>query len=346
VFGESVLNDAVAIVLYRTVIGFTSKEFNVLNVLLAFGQFFYIFLGSVCCGILLAVVNALLYKHTEMTKYPTLETSLLLLFAYASYLLAEGLALSGIVAILFCGIVMAHYSYNNLSKESKHLSSKMFEVLALITETLVFAYLGLALFSFDSEYDPAFIFPGIIIILIARAAHVFPLSFLINLMRKEDRKISFNFQIFIWFAGLRGAIAFVLALAVDLPGATAILTTTLVIDFFTVLVLGGATVPLLEKLKIPIGVSKTEEAEHMPTGDGGFFLNFDRKYFKPFFTKVPYRLWKDQSLDLSQEVELSDISREPYTRPAQSMSEAEKMKPTTNKLDLEEITEEEIKGEL
>lgn len=47
---------------------------------------------------------------------PVMETVILILYAYFSYLIAEGLSLSGIVAILFCGITMAHYSYNNLSK--------------------------------------------------------------------------------------------------------------------------------------------------------------------------------------------------------------------------------------
>jgi NhaP-type Na+/H+ or K+/H+ antiporter len=254
-------------------------------------------------------LSSLLFKHTEMHKYPTLETALLLLYAYASYLLAEGLALSGIVAILFCGIVMAHYTFNNLSTESKNLTTKMFEVLSTITETLVFAYLGLALFSFDSEYDPAFIFFSIVIILLARALHVFPLSLCINFTRPTWRKINFKYQIFMWFAGLRGAIAFVLALDVDVPGSTAIFTTTLVIVFFTVLVLGGATVPLLEKLKIPTGV-EMEEGEYTTPTERNFFLNFDRKYFKPFFTRVPYRVWREQQLDPNMDVELSDVRKD------------------------------------
>lgn len=59
----------------------------------------------------------------------------------------------GIVSILFCGVVMAHYTYHNLSPEAQKFSSKLFKVVASLSEMFVFAYLGLALFSFDQVYD-------------------------------------------------------------------------------------------------------------------------------------------------------------------------------------------------
>ena len=67
------------------------------------------------------MLNFEIYKYVlkELHKYPILETAILLLHAYSSYLLAEGLKLSGIVAILFAGIVLAHYAYKNLSEEAK-----------------------------------------------------------------------------------------------------------------------------------------------------------------------------------------------------------------------------------
>eukprot|EP01118_Nematostelium_gracile_P007983 TRINITY_DN2619_c0_g1_i1.p1 TRINITY_DN2619_c0_g1~~TRINITY_DN2619_c0_g1_i1.p1 ORF type:complete len:542 (-),score=118.02 TRINITY_DN2619_c0_g1_i1:168-1793(-) len=313
VFGESVLNDAMAIVLYRTIGGFVCTDLNAKTILWAVGQFLYIFLGSVLCGVVVAIVSALVYKFTNIGKFTTMETCLLSLFAYTSYLLAEGLNMSGIVAILFCGIAMAQYTFKNLSEEAQTLSTKVFEVLAVLSETLVFAYLGLALFSFETEYDPAFIFFAIIIILFARAVQVFPLSFLINLTRSAKRKIRYNFQFFIWFAGLRGGIAFVLALdvkgkcedgeAVSSTASPPILTTTLIIAFFTVLVLGGATVPLLERLKIPIGVERELPSQHVPSTNPNFFKRFDRKYLKPFLTKVSYRDYAPADPD---EIELSD----------------------------------------
>lgn len=49
--------------------------------------------------------------------------------------------LSGIVAILFCGITMSHYMYPNLSHSTKEFSRHVVEVASFIMETLIFSYL-------------------------------------------------------------------------------------------------------------------------------------------------------------------------------------------------------------
>jgi NhaP-type Na+/H+ or K+/H+ antiporter len=68
----------------------------------------------------------------------------------------------GIVAILFCGVVMAHYTYHNLSPQAQKFSTKLFKVMASLSEMFVFAYLGLALFSFDQVYDIGLIFFSVV----------------------------------------------------------------------------------------------------------------------------------------------------------------------------------------
>jgi sodium/hydrogen exchanger 3 len=256
VFGESVLNDAVAIVLYRTVLGFLDSPLSVSSFFLAIGQFTLIFVGSCLIGTFIALLSSLFFKYVEIYRFSYLETAILLLFAYSSYLIADGVQLSGIVSVLFCGIVMAHYTYNNLSELSKELSANLLSVFAMLTETLVFVYLGLALFTSESNIDIVFIVAGIIVISIARAANIYPLTFLVNLSRPRERWITQKYQFFMWFAGLRGAIAFVLSLDVPTPNGPYMNTTTIAIIFFTVLVEGGFTIPLLQKLKIPMNVTK------------------------------------------------------------------------------------------
>jgi len=153
VFGESVFNDAVAIVLFRAILSFDSQKFSGLSILAAFLQFLIIFVGSLLCGGLWGLAGALAFKHSQLSRYVSLESAAFILFAYCSYLAAECLTLSGIVSILFCGITMAHYTSENLSRFSQAFSAEFFEVLATLAETFVFVYLGMAFFSFDERFD-------------------------------------------------------------------------------------------------------------------------------------------------------------------------------------------------
>ena len=77
--------------------------------------------------------------------------------------------------------------------------------------------------------------------LISRAVNIFPISLLMNLLRKNT-KIPFRHMIMLWFAGLRGAMAFALAL----DQAPVILTTVLVMCVVTVVVFGGLTGTMLK----------------------------------------------------------------------------------------------------
>ena len=72
---------------------------------------------------------------------------------YAAYAAAESMSLSGIVAILFCGMVMAHYTVPNLSPETAVNSKVVFKVLATLAETFVFIYMGVAMFLEDEKWS-------------------------------------------------------------------------------------------------------------------------------------------------------------------------------------------------
>ncbi|CAJ0965180.1 unnamed protein product [Ranitomeya imitator] len=88
-----------------------------------------------------------------------------------------------------------------------------------------------------------------IAVFLGRAVNIYPLSFLLNLGRRN--KISPNFQHMMMFAGLRGAMAFALAIRDTATYARQMMfTTTLLIVFFTVWVFGGGTTPMLSCLNI------------------------------------------------------------------------------------------------
>ncbi len=86
VFGESVLNDAVAIVLYKTLVGFKGQSVSVKSCGLAVGQFMTIFAGSFGIGTGIALISSLLFKKASFKRSSqsdtTLQAAIAVLFPY------------------------------------------------------------------------------------------------------------------------------------------------------------------------------------------------------------------------------------------------------------------------
>ncbi|KAM6585492.1 hypothetical protein CsatB_012494 [Cannabis sativa] len=257
VFGESVLNDAMAISLYRTMAMVKSNASSGENFFMVILRFLETFVGSLSAGVGVGFISALLFKYAglDIENLQNLECCLFVLFPYFSYMLAEGLGLSGIVSILFTGIVMKHYTYSNLSENSQRFVSSFFHLISSLAETFVFIYMGFDIAMEQHSWSHVgFIFFSIIFIVVARAANVFSCGYLVNLVRPANRKIPLKHQKALWYSGLRGAMAFALALQSvhDLPdghGQT-IFTATTAIVVLTVLLIGGSTGTMLEALEV------------------------------------------------------------------------------------------------
>uniref|UniRef100_A0A0A1X9G6 Sodium/hydrogen exchanger n=1 Tax=Zeugodacus cucurbitae TaxID=28588 RepID=A0A0A1X9G6_ZEUCU len=264
VFGESVLNDAVAIVLsgaiqnygehYSSTGGFETNAF-----FRSLSDFFCIFMLSLLIGATMGCFTALLTKFTRVREFPLLESALFVLMSYSTFLIAEASELTGVVAVLFCGICQAHYTYNNLSENSRTRTKEIFELLNFLAENFIFSYIGVSMFTFPKHhFDAVFIITGFVTAAIGRAVNIYPLSWLLNLNRKP--KISSNFQHMLFFAGLRGAMSFALAIRNTVSEARqTMLTATSLIVIFTVVIQGGASNFLLNWLKIPVGVDEETE---------------------------------------------------------------------------------------
>uniref|UniRef100_A0A8D2L193 Sodium/hydrogen exchanger n=1 Tax=Varanus komodoensis TaxID=61221 RepID=A0A8D2L193_VARKO len=301
-FGESVLNDAVAIVLSSSIVAYqptggNAHAFDAAAFFKSVGVFLGIFSGSFMMGLVTGVVtNTYVTKFTKLHCFPLLETALFFLMSWSTFLLAEACGFTGVVSVLFCGIAQAHYTYNNLSVESRSRTKQLFEVLHFLAENFIFSYMGLALFTFQKHvFSPVFIIGAFIAVFLGRAAHIYPLSFFLNLGRRH--KISWNFQHMMMFSGLRGAMAFALAIRDTATYAHQMMfSTTLLIVFFTVWIVGGGTTPMLSWLNIRVGVDPDQDPP--PTNDTEqrnqakkesvwifrLWYSFDHNYLKPILT--------------------------------------------------------------
>lgn len=144
VFGESVINDAVAIALFN-VFGNYARYGYELDIGPTIGLFIYTFLGSIIVGVILGLVIALFFKVLNLSKYPTLETAMFFLCMYLPFVLCEAAEMSGILGVLFNGMVSAHYTHYSLSEESKITTHQTFRTLSFLAENICFVYLGLSL---------------------------------------------------------------------------------------------------------------------------------------------------------------------------------------------------------
>lgn len=267
IFGESLLNDAICIVMFETCQQFHGKKAQFSSFFEGISLFLVTFTVSTIIGLVIGVLIALLLKHSHVRRYPQIETCLVLLLAYESYFFSNGCHMSGIVSLLFCGITLKHYAYYNMSRRTQIATKYIFQLLAQLSENFIFIYLGLSLFTeVELVFKPLLIIVTFVCICVARWAAVFPLSRFINWFarsRKQARgqtssvsmqdEIPYNYQMMQFWAGLRGAVGVALAMGLQGESKFSLLATVLIVVVLTVILFGGTTAGMLEMLHIKTG---------------------------------------------------------------------------------------------
>ncbi|KAK9423539.1 putative Sodium/hydrogen exchanger family-domain-containing protein [Seiridium unicorne] len=275
IFGESILNDAIAIVIFETAQKYksgTAASYGFFSFLEGVGIFLLSFFGSLLIGVLVGVATALILKFTYLRRYPQIESCLVVLIAYATYFLAQALPkMSGIVSLLFCGITLKHYAYFNMSRRTQLSTKYLFQVLAQLSENFIFIYLGLSLFTDkDLRFQPLLIIVTVLAVCAARYVAVFPLSSAINWFiryraRRQGRDVADelprNYQAMLFWAGLRGAVGVALAALLTGDNSYALKATVLVVVVLTVIIFGGTTARMLEILGIRTGVVEEVDSD-------------------------------------------------------------------------------------
>ncbi|PMB73383.1 Endosomal/prevacuolar sodium/hydrogen exchanger [Beauveria bassiana] len=273
IFGESILNDAIAIVIFETAQRYKKGEATSHGIISFFegtGIFLLIFFGSLMIGVIAGVGTALLLKFTYVRRFPKTESCVIILIAYGTYFFSHGVHLSGrrpkpcIVSLLFCGITLKHYAYFNMSRRTQLTTKFIFQVMSQLVENFIFIYLGLALFTESAlQFQPPLIIVTVCAVCAARWVAVFPLSRIINaVIRYRARRrglevrdeLPYNYQAMLFWAGLRGAVGVALAALLTGENALALRATVLVVVVLTVIIFGGTTARMLEILGIRTGV--------------------------------------------------------------------------------------------
>ncbi|KAJ1337720.1 solute carrier family 9 (sodium/hydrogen exchanger) member 6/7 [Microdochium nivale] len=274
IFGESILNDAIAIVMFETAHSYTKGDVNsygLIDFFKGIGTFLGVFFGSLIIGVIVGVGTALMLKLTYVRRYPQIESCLVVLIAYVSYFFSQGLRMSGIVSLLFCGITLKHYAYFNMSRRTQLSTKYFFQILAQLSENFIFIYLGLSLFTDnDLQFQPLLIIVTVVAVCAARWVAVFPLSRAINWFhhyraRRRGQtvpdELPYAYQAMLFWAGLRGAVGVALAALLTGENSYSLKATVLVVVVLTVIIFGGTTARMLEILGIRTGVVEEVDSD-------------------------------------------------------------------------------------
>ncbi|NXY38740.1 SL9A1 protein, partial [Pomatorhinus ruficollis] len=250
VFGESLLNDAVTVVLYHLFEEFANfEQVTILDIILGFLSFFVVSLGGVLVGVIYGVIAAFTSRFTSHIR--VIEPLFVFLYSYMAYLSAELFHLSGIMALIAAGVVMRPYVEANISHKS-HTTIKYFlKMWSSVSETLIFIFLGVSTVAGHHYWNWTFVISTLFFCLIARVLGVLVLTWFINKFRIV--KLTPKDQFIIAYGGLRGAIAFSLGYLLDYEHFSMrdmFLTAIITVIFFTVFVQGMTIRPLVDLLAV------------------------------------------------------------------------------------------------
>jgi Na+/H+ antiporter len=226
--GESLINDASALVAYRFAVATAmGSAFIIWKATL---QFVILLGGGFLVGFVMGKILAFIL--TKVRKNTNVTVSFMLLMPFVTYLVAEHLHVSGVIAVVFLGLAIARFSKKIFPESLRNNSKSLWDVIIFILNGLIFILIGLNFRYILKDIDDNMILPYIgyaaiitIVALLTRMVRVFFQK--INLQKafqKNDRKRrkisehalldSKNSFIISW-SGMRGIVS--LAIALGLP---------------------------------------------------------------------------------------------------------------------------------
>lgn len=251
--GESLFNDGATVVIFGIILNVAlTGQFSAIAGL---WEFVRVSAGGVIIGLGLGWITAQLIARVD--NY-LIETTLTTALAFGSFLVAEEIHVSGVLAVVAAGILNGNIGPRGMSPSTKIVLFNFWEYLAFLANSLIFLLIGL-------EMELPLLFDNIgpiviaaVSVLLARAIAVYGLSWITGQFRSGRLPLSWR-HILTW-GGLRGAVS--LALALGLPttlGSDRSLIQAMTFGVVLVSLLTQATTiePLLKWLKL----GRRDEAE-------------------------------------------------------------------------------------
>lgn len=253
--GESMFNDATAVIVFRVISGVVLAGEHVSSSLLieGAGELTYVFVGSIVAG---AVVGYIISQFIAWIQDdPLVETTLTLVAALMAFVAMEHyLHLSGVISAVSAGLVMGNWGRARFSASVIDFVRIFWDYLGFLAVAIVFFFSAIEVDFQIFWNNPGRLLAVIGIVLIARAVSVYASFAITNRSRlfASEPGVPMSWQHVLNWGGLRGVIPLVLvfSLPVEYQYREDILAFTLATFLFTLFVNGMSVEWLLKKLKL------------------------------------------------------------------------------------------------
>jgi CPA1 family monovalent cation:H+ antiporter len=236
---ESLFNDGTSIVALTLILSFVNGEST------GFGALVMRFFLVVCGGALLGgVIAFLIVRVTKRINDPMIEITLTTIAAYGSFVFAESLHLSGVIATVCAGLLLGTAARESaFSTETRVTADAFWQYIAFALNSMVFLLIGFDTRPGQLLSSATLIIIAFVVISVARLGVVAASAALVS---KSKERMPTHWIGLISWGGLRGALAMVLALALpdDMVQRTLLINMTFGVVVISLL-LQGLTIPWL-----------------------------------------------------------------------------------------------------
>ncbi len=242
---ESLFNDGTSVVIFQIILaGVVTGDVNLVS---GIQSFFVVTLGGAAFGLGLGYLFG---KLTEHVDDPQIEITLTTILAYSSYLLAEHLHVSGVIATVSAGLMTGNFGLEvGMSARTRVALRSFWEYMSFVVNSLVFLLIGIEVHVSNLAESWRAILLAIGTVLLGRAASVYLIG---SAGRLVGSRIPLKWQHVLVWGGIHGSVSMALALSLhrDVPHRSEILTMAFGVVAFSIIVQGLTVKPLLRLLGI------------------------------------------------------------------------------------------------
>ena len=304
--GESIFNDATAIVLFTIFLGNPIHNYADIthNLIPGLISFIIVLCGGIIVGGVVGVLGSLMLQLKKGDMI--LQFTVTLITAYVSFVLADKLEMSGVISTLAAGLVFSATSDITIRRRHRDSLHHFWEYFAFTANSFVFLLLGfteVSIFHTSESIRHSFwyILIAVPIVVIARIAVIYIIVPIYNKFTDNGNKISPAYQAILVWGGLRGAvpIALVFSIPVSQPNRIILLHLTFGFILFTLLIQGTTIKRLMNLLGIHPETSELEGVEGLIESTHSFsnehLANLVIKRLVDIFSEEGFFISKDET---------------------------------------------------